>query len=83
MPPSLVKLEAICLLNNFKKAKKEKNKIVYFRGKKEAGSKSVVKFFYWSVLIQLISIAAINQLGSGGVLRVQTRLTIVKDSSRD
>ena len=79
----LVKLEAICLLNNFKKAKKEKNKIVHFRGEKEAGSKSVAKFFYWSVLIQLISIAAINQLGSGGVLRVQTRLTIVKDSSRD
>ena len=42
---ALVKLEAICLLNNFKKAKKEKNKIVHFRGEKEAGSKSVVKFF--------------------------------------
>ena len=41
----IVVLEAMCLLNNCKKAKKEKNKIVYFRGEKEAGNKSAVSFF--------------------------------------
>ena len=39
-------LEAMCLLNNCKKAKTEKKKKkVYFRGRKEAGNKSVVSFF--------------------------------------
>ena len=42
---ALVVLDAMCLLNNCKKAKKQKNEIVHFRGEKEAGSKSVVKFF--------------------------------------
>ena len=41
---ALVVLEAMCLSNNCKKAKKEKNKIVYFRGAKEAGNKSAVSF---------------------------------------
>ena len=61
---ALVVLEAMCFLKNCEKAKVKKNKIVHFRGGGERlGTKVQWVFFYWSVLIQLISIAAKNLIG--------------------
>ena len=43
---ALVVLEAMCLLNNCKKAKKEKNKIGHFRGGGRGWEKKCSEFFF-------------------------------------